>query len=186
MAYFPLFVNLKGKKVLVVGGGKVGTRKVKSLLPFGANVKVVSPKFTEELLHLGNMGKVELVKRRFKPSDLKGVDIVIVAVDNIKLQERIYRLCEKRKILCNSVDSPEFCNFIFPSVIKRGNLVIGISTSGKVPALSRALREKLESCIPEDIENILEELSRLRSSMKKGRERQKRLLREARKRLRTS
>ena len=186
MAYFPLFINLEGKKILVVGGGKVGTRKVKSLLPFGCSIKVVSPTFSKELLTLGKTKRIELVRRKFRPSDLKDVDIVIVAVDNLKLQERIYRLCEKRRILCNSVDSLEFCNFIFPSVIRKGDIVIGISTSGKVPALSRALREKLEKCIPKNIEEILEELSKLRSSMKKGKERQKRLLMEARKKLKTS
>jgi len=100
---------------------------------------------------------------------------VIVAVDNVKLQERIYRLCERRGILCNSVDSPELCNFIFPSLVVRGELVIGISSSGKVPALSKRIREIIERCLPENIEEVLEELSRERESMKKGEERQRRI-----------
>ena len=181
MAYFPLFVDISKKNVLVVGGGNVGTRKVKNLLSFTKNITIVSPRITKELEELVRENNLKWVKRRFRPIDLKEKDIVIVAVNDLKLQKRIYGLCKKKRILCNAVDSPDYCNFIFPSLIKRGNLVIGISTSGKVPALSRALREKLEECIPENIEEIMKKLEEIRSSEKKGTERQKKLLYLARK-----
>ncbi|WP_461829960.1 precorrin-2 dehydrogenase/sirohydrochlorin ferrochelatase family protein [Aquifex sp.] len=181
MAYFPVFLDLRNRKVLIVGGGKVATRKVKNLLPFTKDITVLSPKVTKELKELIDKYDLRWLRRRFRASDLRGVHLVIVAVDDIKLQKRIFRLCEKRGILCNAVDSPEFCNFIFPSIIKRGDLILALSTSGKVPALSRALREKLEECIPENIEEILKELERLRSSLPKGKERQRLLLELARK-----
>jgi len=180
-SYFPAYVNLEGKKVLVVGGGKVATRKVKNLLKFTKNITIVSPKATKELETLIKKEKLKWLRRRFKPRDLKEKFLVIVAVDNVKLQKRIYELCERKGILCNSVDSPDYCNFIFPSIIKRGDMVISISTSGKVPALSRALREKLEGCIPENVEEILKELEKIRKSEEKGKERQKKLLKLARK-----
>ena len=175
MPLFPIFVDLSKKRVLVVGGGRVATRTVKSLLRFTENITVVAPKVSRELEELHREGRIRLKRRRFLSQDLKGTDVVIVAVDNVKLQERIYRLCEKRGILCNSVDSPELCNFIFPSLVVRGELVIGISSSGKVPALSKRIREIIERCLPENIEEVLEELSRERESMKKGEERQRRI-----------
>lgn len=180
MPFFPAFIDLKDKKVLIVGGGKVATRKVKSILNFTKNVKIVSPKITAELKSLIENENLKWVKRKFKNTDLKGIDLVIVAVDDLKLQKRIFKICEKRKILCNSVDSIEYCNFIFPSLIIKGDLVIGISTSGKVPALSRALREKIEKCIPENVDKILEKLEEIRKSEEKGKERQEKLLKLAR------
>ncbi len=181
MAYFPVFLDLRNKKVLIVGGGNVATRKVKNLLPFTKDITIVSPKVTKELKELINKNYLRWLRRKFRTSDLKGANLVIVAVDDLKLQKRIFKLCEKRKILCNAVDSPEFCNFIFPSIIKRGDLVLALSTSGKVPALARALREKLEDCIPENVEEILKELEALRRSLPKGERRQKLLLELARK-----
>ncbi|NPA32476.1 MAG: bifunctional precorrin-2 dehydrogenase/sirohydrochlorin ferrochelatase [Aquificae bacterium] len=183
MPLFPLFVDLSKKRVLVVGGGKVATRKVKNLLPFTGNITIVSPKLTEELRDIVKSRGLKYVKRRFRSSDLKDKDVVIVAVDDERLQRRVFRLCERRKILCNAVDSPEYCNFIFPALVRRGDVVIGITTSGRVPALSRALRERLEACVPEGIEDALRRLSRIRSARKKGKERQRLLLELARKAL---
>ncbi len=175
MPLFPIFVDIKDRKVLVVGGGRVATRKVMSLLPFGPSIVVVSPKFTEDLERLGMEGKIRLLRRRFMSKDLEGASLVVVAVDDVKLQRRIYRLCEKRGIPCNSVDSPRWCSFIFPSLIVRGDLVIGISTSGRVPALSKRVREIVERCLPEDIEKVLETVAVERESMEKGERRQRRI-----------
>ncbi|MDQ7037955.1 MAG: bifunctional precorrin-2 dehydrogenase/sirohydrochlorin ferrochelatase [Aquificota bacterium] len=175
MPLFPVFVDLTGKKVLVVGGGKVGTRKVKSLLPFGPEIVVVSPEFTADLERLGREGRIKLLRRRFMSGDLKGADLVVVAVDDERLQRRIYRMCKKRGVPCNSVDSPQWCSFIFPSLIVRGDLVIGITTSGKVPALSRRVREIVEKCLPDDIEEVLRTLAKERASMEKGERRQRKI-----------
>jgi len=173
MPYFPLFVDLTNKCILVVGGGKVATHKVKKLLHFGAKITVVAPKVNNELKKLQKEGKIKLKRRRFLTGDLKNKDLVVVASDDIKLQKRIYKLCTKKGILCNTVDVPEYCSFIFGSTIVRGDLVVAITTSGKAPALSKELRKFLERLIPEDIDKLLEELYQVRKKLPKGTKRQK-------------
>ena len=175
MGYFPVFVDLSNRKVLVVGGGRVATRKVKSLLKFTENVTVVAPETTEEIERLAKEGRIKLRKRKFLSSDLKGVFLVIVAVNKENLQRRIFKLCEKRGILCNAVDSPNWCSFIFPSLVVRDSLVVGITTGGKAPAVSKRVRELIEGCIPEDIGKVLEEISEKRKKLPKG-ERRRRLM----------
>jgi len=173
MPYFPLFVDLTDKRILVVGGGKVATHKVKKLLQFGAKITIVAPKVSNELKKLQKERKIKIKRRRFLTGDLKNKDLVVVATDDIKLQERIYKLCTKKGILCNTVDVPEYCSFIFGSTIVRGDLVVAITTSGKAPALSKELRKYLERVLPEDIENLLKELHKLRKKLPKGTKRQK-------------
>ena len=173
MPYFPLFVDLTNKRILVVGGGKVATHKVKKLLQFGAQITVVAPKVSNELKKLRKEGKIKIKRRRFLTGDLKNKDLVVVATDDIKLQERIYKLCTKKRIPCNTVDVPEYCSFIFGSTIVRGELVVAITTSGKAPALSKELRKFLERVIPEDIDKLLEELYEIRKNLPKGTKRQK-------------
>lgn len=173
MPLFPVFVDLSEKNVLVVGGGKVATRKVQNLLVFTKKITVVAPSIRKELRALIKENRLSLRRRKFLASDLKNKDVVIVAVDDLKLQERIFTLCEKRKILCNSVDSPKFCNFIFPSLIVRDELVVGISTGGKAPALSKRIREFIEGCLPENVEAVLKKLAQEREKLPKGEKRQK-------------
>ena len=167
MPYFPLFVDLTDKCILVVGGGKVATHKVKKLLQFGAKITVVAPKVSNELKKLQKEGKIKLKRRRFLTGDLKNKDLVVVATDDIKLQERIYKLCTKKGILCNTVDVPEYCSFIFGSTIVRGDLVVAITTSGKAPALSKELRKYLERVIPEDIDKLLRSFTSLEKNFPK-------------------
>ena len=173
MPLFPAFIDITGKTVIVVGGGRVATRKVEKLLSFGPRITVISPKITEELQKLYLSKKIVWKKRKFLMNDLKGAYMVVVAVDNIRLQERVFSYCNKRGILCNSVDSPDYCNFVFPALVVRGDLVIGVSTSGKVPALSSFVRQRIEEVLPKDIDKLLEEAHLLRSSMVKGEERQR-------------
>ena len=173
MPYFPVFIDLKGKDVVVVGGGLVAERKVKKLLPFEPNIKVIAPKVTKELKELRREGKIELMLRKVKLYDIKRAFLVICAVDDIRLQKRLYDYCKKRGILYNAVDSIEYCSFIFPALVVKGNVVIGISTSGRVPALSRAIREYLEKVLPKDLEKIELKLEKLRESLPKGTSRQK-------------
>ena len=180
MPLFPAFIDLSDKEVLVVGGGRVAKRKIDKILEFTKNVTVVAPRVVKDVRELAKKGIIKLRKRKFLTSDLKGKALVIVAVDDLKLQERVFELCNKKGILCNSVDSPKLCNFIFPSLIVRGDVVVGISTSGKAPALSGRLRELIESCMPEDIEETLKYLEYIRSSMEKGEERQRKLVELAR------
>ncbi len=181
MPLFPTFIDLKDKEILVVGGGTVATRKVEKLLPFGGKLTVVAPEVSEKLKYLARKGKIKLKRRRFLTGDLKNKSLVVVATDDVKLQERIFKLCNKKGILCNSVDNPEFCNFVFPALVVRGDLVIGITTSGKAPALSKEVRILIEKALPEGIEEILNTLYEKRKKLPKGSKRQKYLTKLAKK-----
>lgn len=183
MPYFPLFVNLDGKKVVVAGGGSVASRKVEKLLPFRPKITVVAPKVTTYLQNLEREKKIKLLKRKLRFTDLKGAFIVIVAVDDFNLQKRVYSFCTKRGIHCNAVDNPDFCTFLFPALIFRDELVLGISTSGRVPALSAGVRELVEKALPEDLESIFLEIDGIRKSLPKGKKRQELIKNLVRKRL---
>ena len=173
MSYFPLFIDLSDKNVLVIGGGKVARRKVKVLLNFTKRITVVDPNPDQDLVKLINHEGLKLRRRKFLIQDLKSADLVVVAVNNLSLQKRVFNLCKKKKIPCNSVDSPRFCTFIFPSIVKKGDLVAGISTGGKAPSVSAKVREIIEKCLPEDLDAILKEIARLRQKLPKGEKRQK-------------
>ncbi|MCP4100725.1 MAG: bifunctional precorrin-2 dehydrogenase/sirohydrochlorin ferrochelatase [Lentisphaerae bacterium] len=144
MRYYPVNLDIQNRKCLVVGGGSVGTRKVMTLLNCGAVVTVVSPDVTEQLSELADNGKIELIKQDYRSSDLDGMFLVIGATDNEELNSRIHSDSEKLNKLCNIADRPKACNFILPSVVSRGDLVIAISTSGKSPAFAKKLRKDLE------------------------------------------
>ncbi|MEJ7553760.1 MAG: NAD(P)-dependent oxidoreductase, partial [Aquificaceae bacterium] len=109
--------------------------------------------------------------------------MVIVAVDDLRLQKKIYGFCVKMGIHCNAVDTPDFCTFLFPALVVRGNLVIGVSTSGKAPALSAGIREFIENRLPEGVEELLSELENLRRTVPEGKERQEKLIRLVRHKL---
>ncbi len=183
MPHFPMFVNLEGKRVVVVGGGKVASRKVEKLLPFEPRIRVIAPKITHYIQNLAKEGKIELLKRRVGLKDLRDAFMVIVAVDDLRLQKKIYGFCVKMGIHCNAVDSPDFCTFLFPALVVRGELVIGVSTSGKAPALSAGIRELIEKELPQNIEDLLSELEGLRESLPEGMERQEKLIALVRQRL---
>jgi len=144
MRYYPVNLDIKKRKCLVVGGGDVGTRKVITLLECGASVTVVSIKASEKLIKLAESGCIELKKRPYGESDLEGMFLVICATDNEELNLKVSRDAEKLNMLCNIADRPEACNFILPALVKRGDLVIAVSTSGKSPAFAKKLRKDLE------------------------------------------
>ena len=174
MALFPLFINIENKEVLVVGAGEVALRKIEKLLPFQPKITVVAKEIKrDEIKELAEEGKINLIKRGFLFTDIDRKELVIVAVDDINLQREIYNYCVRKKIPVNSVDSPDYCTFIFPAYVKKDNIVIGITTSGKAPALSGKLREIVEDCLPDNIENILKELEEIKKKYPKGKERQK-------------
>ena len=122
---------------------------------------------------------VEFHKRPFMDSDIDGMDLVIVAIDDIPLQSYVYSLCQARKILCNCVDDLDHCDFIFSSLIQKGDITIAINTSGKVPGFGVALKDYINSVLPENMEGILKELMYLRSSLPKGKERMQRIREES-------
>ncbi len=175
MSYFPLFLDVNSSDALVVGGGSVALEKIERLHEFGVKMRVVSLKYspkTEEFLQKHSITHVE---RSYQDTDLDGVDMVVVAADDLDLQREIYATCTDRSILCNCVDVVECCHFIFPSYVKRGDLTIAISTSGSSPSLSKYLREFFQKLLPDDIEMFLKQMRELRKTTPKGRERMKML-----------
>ena len=145
MKYYPIHLDIKNRNCLVVGGGAVGSRKVNTLLECGARVTVVSPNPTQQLTKLASEGAITLTRRAYRSADLDGAFLVIGATDDESLNQQISNDAALTHTLCNIADRPEVCNFILPSIIQRGDLIITISTSGKSPALAKQLRQKLET-----------------------------------------
>ncbi|MEW5693481.1 MAG: bifunctional precorrin-2 dehydrogenase/sirohydrochlorin ferrochelatase [Candidatus Hydrogenedentota bacterium] len=142
---YPLILDLKDKNILIIGGGDVAFRKLKNLLYCKANITLISQKYIKKLKNLCNKYNIKTIQRKARFKDLrKDVFMVIDATDDIKLHKRLYEKCDREKILLNVVDSPQYCNFIVPAVVKRGDLLIAISTSGKTPFITKKVRQDIE------------------------------------------
>lgn len=144
MKYYPVFLNLQGRLCVVVGGGRVAERKVLGLLRAGALVKVISPQLTKKLAKLKEQGQIVCCLREFRSTDLKNAYLAIAATNDHAINEKIYQQADAQKIPANVVDDPQHSSFLVPSLVKRGDIILAISTSGKSPALARFLRQKLE------------------------------------------
>ncbi len=142
--YYPLFIDLNGKTVLVVGGGRVAERKVSDLLDVGARVILVSPEITERLAGWVKTGQIRYLRQSFSPEHMQDVWLVVAATDDPDVQRKVFEQATDRHIFCNVVDQPEFCSFIVPASVRRGDLCISISTGGNSPALARKIRLDLE------------------------------------------
>ena len=141
---FPMFMKLAGKQCLVVGAGKVGEPKIGGLIDTGARIHVVAIAASDQVREWANAGKIELELRAFSSSDLDGKFLAVVATASRGLNERIYLEAQRRGVLCNVVDVPEYCDFFYPAVVRRGDLQIAISTAGQSPSLAQKLRQQLE------------------------------------------
>jgi precorrin-2 dehydrogenase/sirohydrochlorin ferrochelatase len=148
-----------------VGGGGVGTRKVQSLLGCGGVVTVVSPEIQPGLQALSDHPALTIHRRAYCPQDLDGVFLVIGATNDATLNRRIGREAEQRGILCNIVDRPEICNFILPATVRRGDLIITISTSGQSPALAKNLRRELERQFGDEYMVLLRLMGAIRNKL---------------------
>ncbi|MBW1677961.1 MAG: bifunctional precorrin-2 dehydrogenase/sirohydrochlorin ferrochelatase [Deltaproteobacteria bacterium] len=144
MRYYPVNLDVQNRGCLVVGGGSVGERKVKTLLECGARVTVVTTLATERLHALASEGHIDLKTRGYEPSDLKGKFLVIGATDSEEINEKISEDAARRGLLCNIADRPAACSFVLPAIVRQGDLVIAISTSNKSPAVARRIRQTLE------------------------------------------
>jgi len=171
LAYFPAFLKLDNCKILVIGGGNIAGEKIKKLLDFTKEITIIAPKISDSVKTIIDNNNLEFKQRSYNKGDIKGFFIVVVAVDDISLQKEIYNECQNYNILCNSVDSVEYCNFIFPSYTKKGVLTVAFSTSGVSPSMAKYLRQAIEAIIPDSIVDFLEEMRELRSSLPKGKER---------------
>ena len=169
MRYYPICLDIRNRSCLVVGGGSVGTRKVKTLLDCGARVTVVSPDISEALVELARHEQVKLMQRTYHAGDLKGMFLVVGATDDEQLNRQISRDAEKLNVLCNIADRPEICNFILPSIVHRGDLTISISTSGKSPAMAKRLRKELEMQFGEEYAVFFRLMGAIRKKLLGGR-----------------
>jgi precorrin-2 dehydrogenase/sirohydrochlorin ferrochelatase len=164
-SYYPIFLDLKGKKAVVVGGGVVAQRKIDTLLEHGAEVSVVSKALTADLDGEVKAGRIRLLGEEFRKTHLEGAFMVIAATDDTDLNRRVGREAQKRGLLVNAVDQPDDCNFIVPSSLKRGDLLIAVSTSGKSPALARKVRVELESHFGPEYELFLNLMGMVRKEI---------------------
>lgn len=165
MKYYPVFLDLKNKECAVIGGGLVAERKVELLLECGAKIMVISPELTDKLEKLRNLGKVFQVKRKYRFGDLEGVFLAVCATNDPDVNLRVYEEAIERNILVNVVDEPTLCNFIVPSTVRRGDLVIAISTSGSCPALAKKLRKELEKVFGSEYKEYVNLLRKLREKL---------------------
>ena len=171
MAYFPIYIDMKDLKVLLVGGGKIAAEKLAKLLDFTQAITVISIAVDENVKELVDTHSLSLHIRAYMPRDIQGFDIVIIATDNTELHKAIYQESREANILVNSVDNQTYCDFIFPSYIQKGDLTIAFSTAGASPAFAKRIRQYFENTIPDSVGGFLEKMKDLRSTMPKGRER---------------
>jgi precorrin-2 dehydrogenase/sirohydrochlorin ferrochelatase len=165
MRYYPVHLDINDRNCLVVGGGGVGTRKVKTLLDCGARVTLVSPKVSPQLRDLATSGDIILKERSYQSNDLSNMFLVIGATDDEKLNKQISSDAHRLNTLCNIADRPEVCNFILPSIVHRDDLVITISTSGQSPAMAKKLRKSLENQFGKEYGTLLRLMGAIRKKL---------------------
>jgi precorrin-2 dehydrogenase / sirohydrochlorin ferrochelatase len=163
--YYPVFLDISGKPCLVVGGGNVAERKVRILLKFGAHVKVVSPKLNSPLTRLAEKGRIEVVKREYEGADLEGTALIFAATNNEETNAKVRKDGAQRRIPVNVVDNPALCDFIVPAIVKKGPIVIAVSTSGTLPMLSKKLRKEVEALVTGDYMRYLSMIGTFRKHL---------------------
>jgi precorrin-2 dehydrogenase / sirohydrochlorin ferrochelatase len=166
---FPVFLKLEFLETLIVGGGHVGLEKVTAILRNSptARITLVARTIQEPIRELAERyPSIKLQERNFKLWDLWDKDLVILATDNRSLHECIRKFARTRRLLINVADTPDLCDFYLGSVVTKGNLKIGISTNGKSPTISKRIREYLEEALPEDTNELLENMQKIREQIK--------------------
>lgn len=161
--YYPIMVNIEDKRITVVGGGKVAYRKAKNFISFGYKVEVIAPNIIKEFKNIEN--KIILTNDFYKEDYIKNSFIVVASTDDKDLNEQIGLYCKENNILCNIVDNPSLSSYIVPSVVKRGDLIISISTGGKSPSLSAKIKNDLEEQYNDDYEEYVNLLGSTRNKV---------------------
>ena len=159
--FYPVFIELNGRSVLVVGGGPIAERKVEALLEAGARITLVSPDVTPQL----EQSRIDWKQRTFQESDLDGVMLVVSATDDTEVQRHVAAAARARNIMVNTVDIPALCDFIIPAIVRQGDVIAAISTSGKSPALAAALRARLNELLTEDVGRAAHVMGAIRSEV---------------------
>jgi precorrin-2 dehydrogenase/sirohydrochlorin ferrochelatase len=165
MAKYPIFLEMSGRRAVVIGGGTVAVRKAQVLLAAGARLVVVAEHVDNMLTDLCARSDVKLIRSKYSKSYLAGAVLAIAATNNRSVNKQVYKDCQELEILCNVVDDPELCDFFVPAVVKRGDLQIAIGTEGYCPAYAGHLRKKLEKTFTDQHGQFLAELETLRKSI---------------------
>jgi precorrin-2 dehydrogenase/sirohydrochlorin ferrochelatase len=168
LKYYPVFLDIKDKKCVVVGGGEVAARKAERLLDCGAKVVVISPKLTPELAALKDKNLIFHITAEYSGDLIDKAALIVGATDDEKTNARISSDARGKGIPVNIVDDPQKCDFILPALVQRGDLAIAVGTGGKSPALARHLREELEATYGSEYEIFLNVLGTLRVKMEKN------------------
>jgi siroheme synthase-like protein len=166
-SYYPIFLNLKGRRCIVVGGGSVAERKTRMLLEHQASVTVISPTLSIGLRHLAEQGAIQTIIRNYQAGDVDEAFLVIAATDDPCINTAIADQRRKQKALVNVVDDPESSDFIVPALVRRGDVTIAISTAGKSPALARKIRAELEKSFGAEYASLVSLINEVRSELKR-------------------
>ncbi len=162
MDLFPIFLKLSARPCLVIGAGNLAESKIESLQAAHAKVIVIAPEATRRIAELSAAGEVEWKRRAYSEGDVKGSFLVVAATNDPAVNRSVYAEAIENNVLCNAVDDPPFCDFYFPSVVRRGDLQIAISTAGASPALAQRLRKEINAQLPLDAGDWLTDLGNLR------------------------
>jgi precorrin-2 dehydrogenase/sirohydrochlorin ferrochelatase len=167
MGYYPIFLDIRTKPVVVAGGGEVALRKVEGLVEAGAEVTVISPVLHPELTALLEQGRIRHIARPYRAGDMEGYSLAFVATDEGASNAAVAAEGRDRGVWVNAVDDPKRCDFITPAVLRRGQLTLAISTSGGSPAAARKIREELEHLVTEEYWPLLEVAAEVRQGLRK-------------------
>ncbi|WP_158819245.1 bifunctional precorrin-2 dehydrogenase/sirohydrochlorin ferrochelatase [Granulicella sp. S156] len=162
MSLFPIFLKLTARPCVVIGAGSIAESKIESLLQSEAHVTVIAPEALPRVQQWAESGEIVWTQREYAPGDLAGSFLVVAATATPAVNRAVFAEANAADILCNAVDDPPFCDFYFPSVVRRGELQIAISTAGESPALAQRLRKEINAQLPLDTGEWLQELGRLR------------------------
>jgi precorrin-2 dehydrogenase/sirohydrochlorin ferrochelatase len=165
--YYPIFLDIEDRDVVIIGGGAVCERKAETMMKYGARVTVVAPEFTDDIVKWADAGRLTTKRKEYQSADLDGASIVIASTDDAGINGRIARDCRRRKIPVNVVDVTHLCEFIVPAIVEQGSIQLAVSTGGKSPALARTLKEDLQKFVGPEYAEINDLLGTLRPSAKK-------------------
>ncbi len=168
MGYYPVFLQLKNRRCIVIGGGAVAERKIAGLLEAGATVTVASPILTERLQDLVVRGAIRHVAREYQAGDLEGYEFGFVATDDGAVNRAVYEEARSRRAWVNAADDPAHCDFILPAVLRRGDLTVAVSTGGGSPALSKLVRDELENYFAREYEALAALAAEVRKELRAG------------------